>query len=167
MRPQLLLVTEDAGPPQVLRQISHAGVQVKTFKADHRYEGLIDRIRAIGQRQMVFDFLADGLIVCHCVLPVFLHDAALLQRRSTFIGDTDWLANGIEWLAGSGFRDADYLQIREEVELIQLHRAWCILVDSELSLAIVFWWLCMVVCVDGSDIVFRNVCDALHEYIHE
>lgn len=48
MRPQLLLVTEDAGPPQVLRQISHAGVQVKTLKADHRYQGLIDRIRAIG-----------------------------------------------------------------------------------------------------------------------
>ena len=48
MRPQLLLVTEDAGPPQVLRQISHAGVQVKTLKADHRYEGLIDRIKAIG-----------------------------------------------------------------------------------------------------------------------
>ena len=48
MRPQLLLVTEDAGPPQVLRQISHAGVQVKVLKADHRYEGLIDRIRAIG-----------------------------------------------------------------------------------------------------------------------
>lgn len=48
MRPQLLLVTEDAGPPQVLRQISHAGVQVRVLKADHRYEGLIDRIRAIG-----------------------------------------------------------------------------------------------------------------------
>ncbi len=48
MRPQLLLATEDAGPPQVLRQISHAGVQVKVLKADHRYEGLIDRIRAIG-----------------------------------------------------------------------------------------------------------------------
>jgi iron complex transport system substrate-binding protein len=48
IRPQLLLVTEDAGPPQVLRQISHAGVQVKVLKADHRYEGLIDRIRAIG-----------------------------------------------------------------------------------------------------------------------
>ena len=48
MRPQLLLVTEDAGPPQVLRQISYAGVQVKVLKADHRYEGLIDRIRAIG-----------------------------------------------------------------------------------------------------------------------
>jgi iron complex transport system substrate-binding protein len=48
MRPQLLLVTEDAGPPQVLRQISHAGVQVKVLKADHRYEGLIDRVRAIG-----------------------------------------------------------------------------------------------------------------------
>ncbi len=48
MRPQLLLVTEDAGPPQVLRQITHAGVQVKVLKADHRYEGLIDRIKAIG-----------------------------------------------------------------------------------------------------------------------
>jgi iron complex transport system substrate-binding protein len=48
MRPQLLLVTEDAGPLQVLRQISHAGVQVKVLKADHRYEGLIDRIRVIG-----------------------------------------------------------------------------------------------------------------------
>jgi len=48
MRPQLLLVTEDAGPPQVLRQISHAGVQFKTFKADHRYEAFIDRIMAIG-----------------------------------------------------------------------------------------------------------------------
>ncbi len=48
MRPQTLLVTEDAGPPQVLRQLSHAGVQVKVLKADHRYEGLIDRIRAIG-----------------------------------------------------------------------------------------------------------------------
>ncbi len=48
MRPQLLLVTEDAGPPQVLRQISQAGVQVKVLKADHRYEGLKDRIRVIG-----------------------------------------------------------------------------------------------------------------------
>ncbi len=48
MRPQLLLVNEDAGPPQVLRQISHAGIQVKVLKADHRYEGLIDRVRAIG-----------------------------------------------------------------------------------------------------------------------
>ena len=48
MRPQLLLVTEDAGPPQVLRQITHAGVQVKILKAEHRYEGLIDRIKAIG-----------------------------------------------------------------------------------------------------------------------
>jgi iron complex transport system substrate-binding protein len=48
LRPQLLLATEDAGPPQVLRQISHAGVQVKVLRADHRYEGLIDRIRAIG-----------------------------------------------------------------------------------------------------------------------
>jgi iron complex transport system substrate-binding protein len=48
MRPQLLLVTEDAGPPQVLREISHAGVQVRVLKADHRYEGLIDRVRAIG-----------------------------------------------------------------------------------------------------------------------
>jgi iron complex transport system substrate-binding protein len=48
MRPQLLLVTEDAGPPQVLRQISQAGVQVKVLKADHRYEGLKDRVRAIG-----------------------------------------------------------------------------------------------------------------------
>jgi iron complex transport system substrate-binding protein len=48
MRPQLLLVTEDAGPPQVLRQISHAGVQIKVLSADHRYEGLKDRIRAIG-----------------------------------------------------------------------------------------------------------------------
>ncbi len=48
IRPQLLLVTEDAGPPQVLRQITHAGVRVKVLKAEHRYEGLIDRIRAIG-----------------------------------------------------------------------------------------------------------------------
>lgn len=48
MRPQILLATEDAGPPQILRQISHAGVQVKVLKADHRYEGLIDRVRAIG-----------------------------------------------------------------------------------------------------------------------
>jgi iron complex transport system substrate-binding protein len=48
MRPELLLATEDAGPPQVLRQISQAGVQVKVLKADHRYEGLKDRVRAIG-----------------------------------------------------------------------------------------------------------------------
>ena len=48
IKPQILLLTEDAGPPQVLRQITYAGVQIKVFKSDHRYESLIERISAIG-----------------------------------------------------------------------------------------------------------------------
>lgn len=61
MRPKLLLVTEDAGPPQVLRRISQAGIQVRVLKADHRYQGLRDRVKTVGH-VMGAEYQAEQLI---------------------------------------------------------------------------------------------------------
>lgn len=48
LRPSQVLATEDAGPPQVLRQLQAAGVPVAILAANHRFEGLLERVRQVG-----------------------------------------------------------------------------------------------------------------------
>ena len=49
LRPTLVLVSGEAGPPVVLRQLEAARVPLQVLDADHRIEGLLVRTRRIGQ----------------------------------------------------------------------------------------------------------------------
>ncbi len=48
MKPTLVLATEDAGPPEVLKQLADAGVKVVTLSNSPTAEAATDRILAIG-----------------------------------------------------------------------------------------------------------------------
>jgi len=61
LAPTNVIVTEEAGPPGVLRQISAAGVGVEVLDSGHRYEGLIQRIVRLG-RLLSFESEAAILI---------------------------------------------------------------------------------------------------------
>jgi iron complex transport system substrate-binding protein len=43
LRPTLLLATEEAGPPAVLRQLQAARVPLQVLDSDHRFEGMVER----------------------------------------------------------------------------------------------------------------------------
>jgi iron complex transport system substrate-binding protein len=49
LAPTQVIATEDVGPPAVLRQISASGIPVTVLAANHRYEGLIERIKRVGE----------------------------------------------------------------------------------------------------------------------
>ncbi len=49
LSPTQILLTEDAGPPVVLRQIQDAGIQIRRLPAHHSFTGICDRVIAIGQ----------------------------------------------------------------------------------------------------------------------
>jgi iron complex transport system substrate-binding protein len=48
LSPTLVLASEDAGPPAVLRQIGAAGVPVTVLSANDQFEGVIERIKRVG-----------------------------------------------------------------------------------------------------------------------
>lgn len=48
LAPTQVIATEDAGPPAVLRQLSASGIAVSVLAANHRFEGLIERVRHVG-----------------------------------------------------------------------------------------------------------------------
>nr|WP_315490034.1 ABC transporter substrate-binding protein [uncultured Rhodoferax sp.] len=49
LAPTQLIVTEDAGPSAVLRQLTSAGVPVAVLAAKHHFEGLLERIKRVGE----------------------------------------------------------------------------------------------------------------------
>lgn len=49
LQPNLIVATEDAGPPAVLRQLEAARVPLHVLSAEHRFEGLIERCLKLGQ----------------------------------------------------------------------------------------------------------------------
>ncbi|MDY0744196.1 ABC transporter substrate-binding protein [Paucibacter sp. R3-3] len=49
LRPTLIIATEDAGPTAVLRQVEAAHVPLHTLRAEHRFEGLLERTRQLGE----------------------------------------------------------------------------------------------------------------------
>jgi iron complex transport system substrate-binding protein len=49
LAPTQVIATEDVGPPAVLRQISNSGIAVTVLAANHRFEGLIERIKRVGE----------------------------------------------------------------------------------------------------------------------
>jgi iron complex transport system substrate-binding protein len=62
LAPTHLLVTEEAGPLSVLRQVSSVGVSVQMLDSGYRFEGLIDRIARVG-RLVGREVEAQALIV--------------------------------------------------------------------------------------------------------
>ncbi len=49
LAPTQLIATEDAGPPAVLRQLKAAGIPVAVLAANHHFEGLLERVRGVGE----------------------------------------------------------------------------------------------------------------------
>lgn len=49
LKPQLLLASGEAGPPQVLDQLRRAGVRVEVLDDQHRFDGILARTARIGQ----------------------------------------------------------------------------------------------------------------------
>jgi iron complex transport system substrate-binding protein len=49
LAPIQVIATEDAGPPAVLRQLSASGITVTVLAANHRFEGLNERIKLVGE----------------------------------------------------------------------------------------------------------------------
>ncbi|WFR81307.1 helical backbone metal receptor [Janthinobacterium rivuli] len=49
LAPTQLIATEEAGPSAVLRQVRDAGVPVAVLNANNQFEGLIERVKQVGQ----------------------------------------------------------------------------------------------------------------------
>lgn len=49
LAPDRVIATEDAGPPATLAQLRGAGVAVTILPGGHRFEGVVERIRRIGE----------------------------------------------------------------------------------------------------------------------
>lgn len=49
LAPTQVIASEDAGPPAVLRQLTAAGVPVAIVAANHQFEGVLERIKRIGE----------------------------------------------------------------------------------------------------------------------
>ena len=49
LAPTQLIATEEAGPATVLRQVRDAGVTVNVLNANNQFEGLLERVRQVGQ----------------------------------------------------------------------------------------------------------------------
>lgn len=64
LAPTHVVATEDAGPPTVLRQLATAGVPLTVLAANHRFEGMLERLAQIGAitgRRAEAAQLAQGL----------------------------------------------------------------------------------------------------------
>ena len=49
LRPELILATADAGPPQVIRQLHAAGVRIEKMPVTHEPDEVVAKIRRIGE----------------------------------------------------------------------------------------------------------------------
>ncbi|MDP1977199.1 hemin ABC transporter substrate-binding protein [Undibacterium sp.] len=49
LAPTQIIASEDAGPPAVIRQLSSSGIPLAVLPAHHKFEGVLDRIRQIGE----------------------------------------------------------------------------------------------------------------------
>lgn len=49
LAPTQVIATEDAGPPAVVRQLAAAGVPIAVLAANHRFEGLLERVKRVGE----------------------------------------------------------------------------------------------------------------------
>ena len=49
LAPTQLIATEEAGPQAVLRQVRDAGVPVAVLNANNKFEGLLERVKQVGQ----------------------------------------------------------------------------------------------------------------------
>ena len=48
LRPSQVIAIEDAGPPDVLKQITRAGIPLEILQSNHQFEGVTDRVQKIG-----------------------------------------------------------------------------------------------------------------------
>ena len=48
LAPTQIIASEDAGPPAVIKQLTASGIPVAVIAAHHRFEGMLDRVKQIG-----------------------------------------------------------------------------------------------------------------------
>ncbi len=48
LAPTQIIASEDAGPPAVIKQLTASGIPVAVLAAHHRFEGVLDRVKQIG-----------------------------------------------------------------------------------------------------------------------
>ncbi len=64
LAPTMIVATEEAGPPAVLNRLQSARVPLHVLRADHRFEGVVERTRRLGEllgRPVQARTLIDGL----------------------------------------------------------------------------------------------------------
>ena len=49
LKPNLIIATEDAGPANVIKQLSASGIGIHILPAKHQFEGLLSRVKKIGE----------------------------------------------------------------------------------------------------------------------
>lgn len=49
LAPTMIVATEEAGPPAVLNQLQSARIPLHVLRADHRFEGVVERTRRLGE----------------------------------------------------------------------------------------------------------------------
>lgn len=49
LAPTQIIASEDAGPPPVIKQLTASGIPVAVLAAHHRFEGVLDRVKQIGE----------------------------------------------------------------------------------------------------------------------
>ncbi len=49
LAPTQIIASEDAGPPAVIRQLTSSGIPLAVLPAHHKFEGVLDRIKQIGE----------------------------------------------------------------------------------------------------------------------
>lgn len=49
LKPTQIVVTEDAGPPAVMRQLAASNIPLSVLAANHRFEGLLERVKRLGE----------------------------------------------------------------------------------------------------------------------
>ena len=118
--PTALLVIEGSGPPEALDVLSHAGIDYQTVPESFSHQGILTKVRAVGQALGVVD-KAEALAteLDASLKAVEARTAALPERKKVLFilstqgskiqaSGTDTAANGIIELAGALNAITDY-----------------------------------------------------------
>lgn len=79
LAPTQVIATEDAGPPAVLRQLSAAGIPVAVLAANHHFEGLLERVKRVGE---LTGRVAQASAMQQTLQKEWLQSRAVVSRRA-------------------------------------------------------------------------------------
>jgi len=83
LRPSLVVATQDAGPPMVLKQLEAARVPLVLLRSDHRFEDMLTRIQRLAE---LTDRSASGQALAARLQQDWQSSQALVQARQGAVG---------------------------------------------------------------------------------